>query len=148
MDAPGVSQIKARRAGGRHAQPEARYAVGRLWRELAQGRRCPRCLFHLRVGSRPVLFQSSPVPGHSSGRVPSLACPSRFRYQLGGLVFWGQLLQRAALERQCTQPGTPAQDSHTFHLPWWFLWILLPLPGAVWAGLLQLRSSGRCFHVF
>lgn len=21
--------------------------------------------------------------------------------------------------------------------PWWFLWILLPLPGAVWAGLLS-----------
>lgn len=33
----------------------------------------------------------------------------------------------------CPQPGTPAQDSHAFHLPWWFLWILLPLPGAVWA---------------
>lgn len=63
-------------------------------------------------------------------------------------MFWGRLLQRAALERQCTQLGTPAQDSHAFPLPWWFLWILLPLPGAVWAGLLQLRSSGRCFHVF
>ena len=59
-------------------------------------------------------------------------------------MFWGQLLQRAALERQCTQPGTPAQDSHAFHLPWWFLWILLPLPGAVWAAVEELRKVFSC----